>query len=114
MDKKLQIELNLITNDNQETQKSEKLLIDDKIEAIVKDIHKTGLGFGSNQVIIEYLFNIFFVGVPSSLIATLIYDRLLRGENKFIDAKRNISIITKEELEKYIDLIKSEQSIKDK
>jgi len=105
MDKKIQLRLSLITNDSANVKKDDKIIIDDKVEAIVKDIHKTGLGFGSNQAVIEYLFNVFFVGVTSGLISALIYDMFLKGKNKFIDEKRNISIITKEELEKYIDEI---------
>ena len=105
MDKKIQLRLSLMTNDSVDVKIDDKFLIDDKVEAVVKDIHKAGLGFGSNQAVIEYLFNIFFVGVPSSLIAALIYDKFLKGKNKFIDETRNISIITKDELEKYINMV---------
>ena len=109
MDKKLQINLKFIGENNKDLKKDDVVTIDNKLEAVVKNINQQSLGFGNNQVVIEYLFNVFLVGVPSGLIANLIYDYFLKGKNKFIDEKRKITIITKDELVKYIDLLKDEE-----
>ena len=112
MDKQLQLNLKFIGTIENELKKDDVINIDDKVNIVVKDIKQSGLGFGSNQVIIEYLFNVFFVGVPSGLIATLIYDKLLKGKNKLVDESRKIVIITKEELANYLELLKKESSEK--
>ncbi len=109
MDQKLQINLKFIGTATEEIKKNDVINIDDNLHVIVKNINQSGLGFGSSQVIIEYLFNVFLVGVPSSLIATLIYDKFLQGKNRLIDETREVTIITKEELVKYIELLKNEQ-----
>ena len=111
MDKKLQFNLKFIgTLDNHTIAENTLIKIDKNIQAEIKKIDYNGAGFGNEQVVIEYLFNVLFVGVPSSLIATLIYDYILKGKNRFIDKKREKVIITKEELESYIEEIKREKS----
>ncbi len=113
MGKELQINLKFIGALENDIKTGDVINIDNKIEAVAKDIHQAGLGFGTSQVIIDYLFSVFFVGVPGSLIASLIYDEFLKGKNKFIDETREITIITKEDLIKYINLLKKEQEIED-